>query len=370
MTNRISAVTMPRWGMTMTEGRVTRWLVPVGGEVRAGSDLVEIETTKITNVLEAAESGVLRRVVVGEGGSAGVGAIIAVVATPDASEAEIDAFVAAKAGSDDDDGAEAVSGPAARLVAAGAHTLNVLSMGEGSGLPVIFIHGFGGDLNSWMFNQPVIAEHRVTHALDLPAHGQSSLTHGKGSARALSEAVLALMDALAIPKAHLVGHSMGGAISLLLAASKPDRVASVVGIAPGGLGPDVNRAFIDGFIAADRRPAMAAALGLLFAWPETVSRAMVDESLRYKRQDGVAEALTAIADANFTPTGQKSGLRELLPVIKPPIRIIWGAADQVIPSSQAAGLPATVLEGAGHMPHMEKAGEVNRILLDHLAALP
>ena len=370
MGNRISAVTMPRWGMTMTEGKVTRWAVPVGGEVRAGADLAEIETTKINNVLEAAEGGVLRRVVVGEGGSAGVGAIIAVIAAPDVSDAEIDAFVAAQAGNGDDDSAEVVSGPAARLVTAGTHTLNVLSMGNGGALPVIFIHGFGGDLNSWMFNQPVIAESRATHALDLPAHGQSSLTHGKGSARALSESVVALMDALAIPKAHLVGHSMGGAISLLLAATKPDRVASVFGVAPGGLGPELNRAFIDGFIAAGRRPAMAAALGLLFARPEIVSRTMVDESLRYKRQDGVDEALAAIAAANFTPTGQKSGLRELLPAIKPPIRIVWGDMDQVIPASQAAGLPATVLEGAGHMPHMEKASEVNRILADHLADLP
>ena len=164
---------------------------------------------------------------------------------------------------------------------------------------------------------------------------------------------------------------MGGAIALLLAASHPARVASVTGIAPGGLGPELNRAFIDGFIAADRRPAMQAALGLLFAKPGTVTRTMVDEARKFKRQDGAAGALQVIAAANFTPDGQKSGLRQLLPALTTPVQILWGREDRVIPVAQSEGLPAaftvTVLDGAGHMPHMERAAEVNRLIADFAA---
>ena len=371
MTARISAVTMPRWGMTMTEGKVTRWLVAEGGAVLPGMELVEIETTKITNVMEAAHAGVLRRIVVPAGGTAGVGSLIAVVAGAEATDGEIDAFAAAQASNGDDDVADPAGGVSARGVTAGPHRLNVLSLGQGSATPVIFIHGFGGDLNSWLFNQPVISETRATHALDLPGHGQSSASHGKGSARALSEAVIALMDAEGIPRAHFVGHSMGGAIALLLAVGHPARVASVTGIAPGGLGTELNRSFIDGFIAADRRPAMGEALGLLFAKPDTVSRLMVDEALRYKRQDGAGDALKAIAAANFTAGGQKSGLRELLPAIKVPVQIIWGREDRIIPVTQATGLPATVavtvIDSAGHMPHMEKAADVNRLIAGFLS---
>ena len=372
MTARINAVTMPKWGMTMTEGKVTRWLVAEGGIVRPGMDVVEIETTKITNVLEGAAEGVVRRLVVGEGTSAAVGSVIAIIAAPDVTDAEIAVFLAGHAASAGDDGDEAASGPSSRLVAAGPHTLNVLSLGAGDATPVIFLHGFGGDLNSWLFNQPAIAAKAPTHAIDLPGHGQSSPSYGKGSARTLSEAVIALMDALAIPRAHLAGHSMGGAMALLLAIGHPSRVASVTGVAPGGLGPELNRAFIDGFIAADRRKSMQDALGLLFAKPDSVSRAMVDESLRFKRQDGVTEGLQTIAAANFTPGGQKSGLRELLPGLKVPAQIIWGRQDQVIPVAQAANLPpaiaVTVLDGAGHMPHMEKAADVNRLIADFVAA--
>ena len=372
MTSRITAVTMPKWGMTMTEGKVTRWLVAEGGVVRPGMELVELETTKITNVLEAAAEGVVRRVVVREGASAAVGTVIAVIAAPEVTDAELSTYLEDHAARADDDGDDAARGPSPRFIAAGPHSLNALSLGSGPATPVIFLHGFGGDLNSWLFNQPAIATDRPTHAFDLPGHGQSSPSYGKGSARALSEAVIAAMDALSIPRAHLVGHSMGGAVALLLAVGHPSRVASVTGVAPGGLGPELNRAFIDGFIAAGRRPDMQAALGLLFARPDAVSRAMVDEALKFKRQDGATEALMAIAAANFTPDGQKSGLRELLAAIKAPVQILWGRDDRVIPVAQAFALPAniavTVLDGAGHMPHMEKATDVNRLIAEFVGA--
>jgi pyruvate dehydrogenase E2 component (dihydrolipoamide acetyltransferase) len=247
-------------------------------------------------------------------------------------------------------------------------------MGSGDAEPVLFIHGFGGDLSSWMLAQPAVAMSRPTHAFDLPGHGQSSMTVGSGSVRLLADATLALMDALSIAQAHLIGHSMGGAIALLLAASKPERVTSVTGIAPGGLGPELNRLFIDGFIAANRRKPMTEALGMLFAHPELVSRAMIEEALRYKRRDGVPEGLAAIAAANFTAAGQKAGLRGVLPSIKAPIQLIWGNADRIIPIAQVDGIPANIavhrLEGVGHMPQLEKASEVSRLINAFLANHP
>ncbi len=76
-------VTMPQMGFDMTEGKVARWLKKVGEPVKQGEAVVEIETDKVNIESEAQGSGVLREIVVGEGTTVPVGALIAIVGAPD-----------------------------------------------------------------------------------------------------------------------------------------------------------------------------------------------------------------------------------------------------------------------------------------------
>jgi pyruvate dehydrogenase E2 component (dihydrolipoamide acetyltransferase) len=366
MSDQIKPIVMPKWGLAMQEGMVAKWLVEAGAEIKAGDEILDIETSKIANVFESPVAGPLRRQIVGEGDTVPVGALLGVVADRSVPDAELDAFIArfpeefaAHAA------AAAETVPEPETIEAGGRRIRYLELGEGGGPPIVFIHGFGGDLNNWQYNQEALAEAHRTLALDLPGHGGSTKDLGSGHVHvgALTNAVLDFMDAKGIDKAHLVGHSLGGAIALDMALNHPERVGSATLVCSAGHGPDINMAYIDGFMQAKRRKQLQPVLAMLVADPAMVSRDMIEDVLKFKRLDGVEAALNRIIDDTFAGGRQMLDLTGRLPELTVPVQVIWGRQDQVLPVAHSEGLPAsiavTVFDDAGHMAHMEKAAEVN-----------
>jgi pyruvate dehydrogenase E2 component (dihydrolipoamide acetyltransferase) len=367
MSAAITAITMPKWGLTMTEGKVVQWLKPEGASFAQGEELLEIETSKITNVVEADAEGTLRRIVAPEGSTLPIGALLAVLAPTDTPTAEIDEFVSGFVVIEQSvDAADVSDAVTPRELEVAGKRLRYLELDAGDGVPVVLLHGFGADLNSWMFTQPTLAEGRRAIALDLPGHGGSTKDVGSGDSDALVDAVDGALAALGIERVHLVGHSMGGAIAALVAARNPARIATLTLIAPCGLGAEINATFIDGFVRMARRRDAVEVLNLLVHDPALVSRTMVEDVLRYKRIDGVTGALEAIARAWFAGGRQTHDLRAALAALAAPVQIIWGRDDRIIPAAHAEALasrlPVHVLDAAGHLPHMEKAAEVNRVI--------
>jgi pyruvate dehydrogenase E2 component (dihydrolipoamide acetyltransferase) len=237
---------------------------------------------------------------------------------------------------------------------------------RGTGDAVVLVHGFGSNLDTWALNWGALATRdRTVAALDLPAHGESSRQLDSGSLEELTSIVLAYMDTMGIASAHMVGHSMGAAICLLLADQAAPRVKSLTLLAPAGLGQTINRDFIMGFIAAGNREQVLPLLHLLFANEGFVTPQLVEDTLRYKRLEAVNEALARIAGSRFRGTSSGGQLRDV--VGRVPTLIIWGAQDAIMPPPDPAAFAGDnvqfrVLPGFGHMVQVEAAAEVNRLI--------
>ena len=142
-------------------------------------------------------------------------------------------------------------------------------------------------------------------------------------------------------------------------------------ISAAGLGPEINADYIDGFVSAASRRELKPVLLNLFADSSLVNRSLVDDLLKYKRIDGVHEALQQLAASLFPGGVQQQVLAPQIADLGKATLVVWGAEDQVIPSAHAqnlAGATVEVIDGAGHMVQMEQASRVNELILDNILA--
>ena len=226
--------------------------------------------------------------------------------------------------------------------------------GAGDGVPLVFLHGFGADGTGW---RPVWRGLDSTHrllAIDLPGHGRSK-PQAPICFDGLVDAVQSVLDEEGVRRCVLVGHSLGGAVALGLADAGVVDIRALCLLAPAGLGPEIDGAFLSGLVRATRAESLAPWLLRLVADPALVTPGFVRATLQASDAES-ADYRRRLIDSVFPDGTQAISLRHVLPQLAMPARIVWGTRDAIIPASHAAHLPGRIglhRLDVGHMPHLE-----------------
>ena len=420
-------VILPKVDMDMTHGTFAVWHVAEGELVKQGAPLFDIETDKAAMEVEAPATGRLHHISAKPGDKIPVGTIvawiypegIAVGLPPAAVKAAPKTLPNVKAGVpvQASDSAEAPATlakratPAARkavrdsgltlAVVAGTGPLGRVQYGDvtgllaqrsahvapettaapgwrresgplnvsrrkGHGIPVVLLHGFTSDSQSWAPLEKALGPTRPLVRIDLPGHGKSPKRHVR-SFQDLSRMIVEAFDEATrdVEAVHIVGHSLGAALALALADLRGRRIASLTLIAPAGLGPEIDAAALNGIVRASRVESLAPWLRKLTATPEGISDDYARAAMRSREDASLRACQADMASALFPDGVQAFDLRAALQRIDLPIQILWGRSDHIFPS--AHGILADgefalhLLTGAGHIPQIECPDRVARI---------
>ncbi len=251
---------------------------------------------------------------------------------------------------------------------------------KGQGPPLILLHGLASSIYSWAEVIGPLSERFDVVALDLPGFGASSKPADLSFAD-YEPTLLGLMDSLNLPKANFVGNSMGGALSLVMAARQPDRVLGLVIIDSAGFSRKPGeRPLLARLLANAPAGALAERLPVRRLLARLFLRSLLQDQSRIT-DERINEYLAPF----FTP-GALASIRSLLlsrvdegferdlASIQAKTLVVWGRFDPWLPLSHAdrfvagiRGARKVVLE-TGHLPQEEQPAEVARLIGDFLTS--
>lgn len=422
-------VILPKVDMDMTEGKIAHWHVRNGDPVRKGQVVFEIETDKATMEIEATADGVMQ-------GSDGVtdvllpvGQVVAWIVQPGEAVPSVGAALATQTGADAPatgpvevdrpapaGPAEADpqhllratplarsiarsrgidlhlvqgSGPAGRVLArdlpaqvalvgsvvsaaeTGSEPLHLHWFRRRAGVPLVLLHGFGTSSGSWRPLAQQLGDDVPVLGIDLPSHGKSPRANVQ-DLDTVARMLLQRLDQEGITALHLVGHSMGGGAALALVPMLRQRLRSLTLLAPLGLGPQINGAFIQGILRTTRAASLRPWLVMMFGDPAQLSSSFAASAWSELEAPDTRAALATMADQLLPDGTQACLLREHLTELTMPVKLIWGVLDRIVPPSHAAAVPGAVavhlLQGVGHLPQIEATPLLAMLLRQQLAA--
>ncbi len=251
---------------------------------------------------------------------------------------------------------------------------------KGQGTPLILIHGFASSLVTWYRNIDELARDHRVYAIDLKGWGLTDKpSAGDYSLLAQAHHVRALMRAMSIARAVIVGHSMGGAIAVHMAVEYAEATMGIVLIDAAGarkfpylwlmsramdLPPLRRWASLGLQYAITNESLMTSGMPRAYYNPDQLTHEMKRALLQPLHTHGFIDAFL-----NLTRDTRSSHLNGRVQQVNCPALIIWGEHDRALPASdgqyflnEIRDSRLVVLSEAGHLPHEERADEVNRLI--------
>jgi pimeloyl-ACP methyl ester carboxylesterase len=277
--------------------------------------------------------------------------------------------------------------PTDRMIKIG--TVNTRYWMEGEGSPVILIHGISNSIEDWLLNfKSISGQHRV-FALDLIGHGRTDKPLSASyEITDLARFLKDFMDALDIKSAHLVGHSLGGAISLKVALDYPSYCNKLVLVDSGGLAqecsivlrllsvPGLGEFLGSIFMQGDLEKRMSM---LRKSWPdpETVPDEMIQLKYAATLWQDISKTFLKTLRAIVNIRGVKRSvfipIVQGLPSLVNPMLVVWGKQDDILPVSQAQIVKdkapharVELFENCKHDPMVVDPQRFNQLILEFL----
>ncbi|HMJ56056.1 MAG TPA: alpha/beta hydrolase [Polyangiaceae bacterium] len=234
--------------------------------------------------------------------------------------------------------------------------------------PVVLLHGLNNSCLSWSQVARLLAKDRRVLMPDLPGHGRSARPNASYELGWYARIMAQWLEALGIENADIVGHSFGGGVAQMLLLECPERIRRLVLVAAGGLGKGVGLwlrlASLPHVVEHLGQPFMA--LGTRLALRDArqgVTRGDIAALSELNSQAGSARAFARSVRDVIDWRGQRRDFRHRVDEVKklPPILLLWGDRDALIPIEQGLAFAAFVkgavfrtFEGCGHYLHNEQ----------------
>jgi pimeloyl-ACP methyl ester carboxylesterase len=262
----------------------------------------------------------------------------------------------------------------------------------GDGPPIVLVHGLSSSIGFWEYQVPTLARtHRVL-ALDLPGYGSSGRPDAPFTPPWYAGVVAGFMDAVGVPSAVVLGHSMGGQIALTLALDRPEKVEALVLSAPAGFErftPGAARLMKDFWhegkaLEATEEELRHTFTRVVFNRPDEGVERLLEERVRMRGTPAFAG--TSVAVSRSIAGMVDHPVLERLGEIRVPTLIVYGTDDRMIPNpiftggftrtvaeaghAAIAGSELVMMPGAGHTVHHDAPEAFDAAVQQFLAKLP